>query len=308
MTADRTTGRLTARFEDNPQLPAKHLTLVFKPGERAALVNPPTCTTATTTGVFTPWSRGGTRSDGVVVPGTPDATSSSSFDGQLGRQRWRLSGDAAVRPGRERRHSPTPRRGGSSPFTFDLTRGDRQDVINGVNVGLPGGPAGRGQERPAVLGRRRQRRRRVRRPHGSARPRSPPVRVTTRSTSPDQPVSLTGPYKGAPYGLAIAVHAVAGPFDLGTVVVRQALNVDPDDAHVTVVSDPLPTIRDGVPFRVRRVHVSSTGPASCARRRSCEAKTIATSVSSAGGQTANLSHADPVQRLCSKLPFAPKLR
>ena len=71
----------------------------------------------------------------------------------------------------------------------------------------------------------------------------------------DQPVSLTGPYKGAPYGLAIAAHAVAGPFDLGTVVVRQALNVDVNDAHATVVSDPLPTIRDGVPFRVRRVHV-----------------------------------------------------
>ena len=70
-----------------------------------------------------------------------------------------------------------------------------------------------------------------------------------------QPVSLTGPYKGAPYGLAIAVHAVAGPFDLGTVVVRQALKVDPDDAHVTVVSDPIPTIRDGVPFRLRRIHV-----------------------------------------------------
>jgi hypothetical protein len=56
---------------------------------------------------------------------------------------------------------------------------------------------------------------------------------------------------GAPYGLAIAVHAVAGPSDLGTVVVRQALNVDPDDVHAVVTSDPSPTIRDGVSFRRR---------------------------------------------------------
>ncbi|HYJ00370.1 MAG TPA: hypothetical protein VEX36_11945 [Thermoleophilaceae bacterium] len=61
VTADKDTGRLTARFEDNPQLPAKSLRLVFDPGPRAPLANPATCTTATTTGVFTPWSRGGGR-------------------------------------------------------------------------------------------------------------------------------------------------------------------------------------------------------------------------------------------------------
>ena len=64
-------------------------------------------------------------------------------------------------------------------------------------------------------------------------------------------VFLTGPYKGAPYGLAVEVRAKAGPFDLGDVVVRQAIYVDPIDAHVTVVSDPLPTVVKGVPVRLR---------------------------------------------------------
>jgi hypothetical protein len=80
VTADKATGRLTARFTDNPQLPVKTLHLTFNGGARAPLVNSPVCdAAATTTGVFVPWSRGGTRSDGVVVVGTPDATASSSF-------------------------------------------------------------------------------------------------------------------------------------------------------------------------------------------------------------------------------------
>ncbi|HYJ00371.1 MAG TPA: hypothetical protein VEX36_11950 [Thermoleophilaceae bacterium] len=120
-------------------------------------------------------------------------------------------------------------------------------------------------------------------------------------------MSLTGPYKGAPYGLAVAVHAAAGPFDLGTVVVRQGLYVDRSTARVTVKSEPLPTIRDGVPFRVRRVHVAVDRPGFMRSPTSCEAKTIATSVSSAGGQTANLS--TPLQATgCSKLGFKPKLK
>jgi hypothetical protein len=122
----------------------------------------------------------------------------------------------------------------------------------------------------------------------------------------NQSVALTGPYKGAPYGLAIAVRAVAGPFDLGTVVVRQALQVDPDDAHATVVSDPVPTSRDGVPFRVRRIHVVVDRPGFMRSPSSCEPKAITTNVLSAGGQTANLT--TPIQFTdCDKLAFDPKL-
>jgi len=188
---------------------------------------------------------------------------------------------------------------------FDLTRGDRQDVINGLDVSLPGGLLGavRNVELcsdaaadagscPAVS--------RVGSATVAAGPGTNPFYLR------DQPVSLTGPYKGAPYGLAVAVHAAAGPFDLGTVVVRQALHVDPNTARVTVKSDPLPTIRDGVPFRVRRVHVVTDRPGFMRSPTSCKAKTISTSVSSAGGQTANLSA--PLQATgCSKLAFKPKL-
>ena len=305
VTANKDTGRLTARFEDNPQLPAKHLKLVFKPGARAALANPPTCMTATTTGVFTPWSRGGTRDDGLPVAGTPDATDSSSFDVSWDGQGGGCPATLPFSPGLAAGLIDT-QGGGSSPLVFDLTRGDRQDVIDGLDVSLPNGLLGavRNVELCSDTA-----------ADAGSCPAASRVGSATVAAGPgtnpfylaDQPVSLTGPYKGAPYGLAVAVHAAAGPFDLGTVVVRQALHVEPNTAKVTVKSDPLPTIRDGVPFRVRRVHVVTDRPGFMRSPTSCAAKTIAASVSSAGGQTAGLS--TPLQvNGCSKLPFKPKLK
>ena len=47
-------------------------------------------------------------------------------------------------------------------------------------------------------------------------------------------VYLAGPYRGAPYSLVVKVPAQAGPFDLGTAVVRNALSVDPVTTQVTV--------------------------------------------------------------------------
>jgi hypothetical protein len=304
VTADRVTGRLTARFEDNPQVPVKHLQLVFSPGSRAALVNPVTCGPAKTSGAFTSWSRGGTRSDGVAVAGVPDVTAGSSYDVS-----WDGNGAScpSVLPFAPTVSASTAdsQAGASSPLTFDLSRGDRQDVISGVNVGLPGGLLASVKDVPLCSDADA---------NSGACPVASRVGSATVAAGPgdspfylrDQSVSLTGPYKGAPYGLAIAVHAVAGPFDLGTVVVRQALNVDVNDAHATVVSDPLPTIRDGVPFRVRRVHVVVDRPGFMQSPSSCEAKSIATSVFSAGGQTASLT--TPIQFSgCDKLAFAPKL-
>ncbi len=38
---------------------------------------------------------------------------------------------------------------------------------------------------------------------------------------PPAPIYLTGGYKGAPYGLSIVVPLVAGPFNLGKIVVAR---------------------------------------------------------------------------------------
>ena len=120
------------------------------------------------------------------------------------------------------------------------------------------------------------------------------------------PVALTGPYKGAPYGLSVAVRAVAGPFDLGTVVVRAAIYVDPSDGHLTVVSDPLPIVVKGVPVRLRTVNVKVDRPGFTITPTSCAEKQIVATFTSTQGAISR-SSARYVAASCSRLDFTPKL-
>ena len=108
---------------------------------------------------------------------------------------------------------------------------------------------------------------------------------------------FTGPYKGAPFGLSIVVPAVAGPFNLGNVVVRAAVNVDPHTAQITVVSDPLPTILQGIPLHVRTVNVTIDRQGFIFNPTSCDPLTVGGSLSSTQGATAQPVHAFPGREL-----------
>src|SRR5205085_808593 len=120
-------------------------------------------------------------------------------------------------------------------------------------------------------------------------------------------VYLGGPYKGAPYSLVVKVPAQAGPFDLGNVVVRNALRIDPITTRVTAESDPLPQILQGIPvaYRDLRVEVDRKGfmlnPTSCGEQR------VTSTLTSAAGQTAS-----PADRFavagCRELGFGPSLK
>jgi hypothetical protein len=118
---------------------------------------------------------------------------------------------------------------------------------------------------------------------------------------------LTGPYKGAPFGLSTAVRVIAGPFDLGMVVVRQAIHVDPIDAHITVVSDPLPVIVKGVPVRLRSINVNVNRPGFTINPTSCRPKQIkATMVSTTGAIHQATQHFQVGD--CQALRLRPRLR
>jgi hypothetical protein len=119
-------------------------------------------------------------------------------------------------------------------------------------------------------------------------------------------VYLTGPYNGGAYGLATVVPAIAGPYDLGTVVVRQSLRIDPNDAHVTAVSDPFPTILDGVPLRIRTVNLTLDRPNFIINPTSCQASTLAATIQSVSSSQAAVSSPFQVGS-CAELPFAPNL-
>jgi hypothetical protein len=72
--------------------------------------------------------------------------------------------------------------------------------------------------------------------------------------APELPIFLTGPYKGAPFGLSIVTPVIAGPFNLGTIITRAKIEVDPLTAQITITTDPLPQIVDGVPTDLRSIN------------------------------------------------------
>src|SRR5262249_22218692 len=119
-------------------------------------------------------------------------------------------------------------------------------------------------------------------------------------------VYLAGAYKGAPLSMAVITPAVAGPFDLGSVLVRAAIHVDPSTTEITAVSDPLPQVVKGVPLRLRSVELSVDRPGFPLTPTSCEPLAIASQITSDQGQLATPSSHFQVGS-CERLAFKPKL-
>ncbi len=120
------------------------------------------------------------------------------------------------------------------------------------------------------------------------------------------PVYLTGSYEGAPYGLEIAVPFIAGPYDLGTVVLRARVEVDPRTLQLTITSDPLPSIFDGVPLDLRTIYAVLDRPAFMFNPTNCDSSSFQGSASSAQGATVALSTSFQVGS-CQSLKFTPTL-
>lgn len=87
---------------------------------------------------------------------------------------------------------------------------------------------------------------------------------------------------------------------------RQRLYVDPHDAHVTIVSDPLPTILEGVPVQLGRLDVAVDKPGFMLNPTSCQPREIVGDLGSAAGQTARVVNRFQVGG-CGDLPYRPRL-
>ena len=123
-------------------------------------------------------------------------------------------------------------------------------------------------------------------------------------------VYLTGPYNGGPFGLSIVVPTSAGPFTLtgnagfGREVVRASIRVNPATAQITVVSDPLPTILQGIPLQIRTINVTIDRQDFMFNPTNCEPLSVTATITSTQSTAANLS--SPVQATnCKTLPFKP---
>jgi hypothetical protein len=293
--ADPVTGQLTTTFTETPQIPFNDFKLNLFGGRRGALATPNTCGAPNTNVSLTPWDGLGATSFSE-----PFTTSTGCVNG------FAPSFEAGT---------VSVQAGAYAPFTLSFSRGDSEENFAGATVTLPPGLIGKiagvAQCTDAQLAVAAAK-------SGVAELASPSCpagsligTVQTTAGPGPSPVSvsgkayLTGPYKGGPYGIAVVVPAVAGPYDLGTVVIRQSLRIDRSDAHVTDTSDPLPTILQGVPLRIKSVNVTLDRPGFTFNPTSCEAKTINATLESTGGAKAGVSSRFQAAN-CATLKFAPK--
>ncbi|HEY7453960.1 MAG TPA: hypothetical protein VH683_05300 [Thermoleophilaceae bacterium] len=282
--ADADTGRLETTFQGNPQLPVSAISLRFKDGPRAPLAMPPTCGTKTVDASLSSWAGHLVkRSDSFTVACT--------------------SGLGAFAPSFQA-GTLNPTGGAFSPFAVRINRADRQQYMRGLTIEMPPGLIGKLKDVPQCADAQAAAgtcgiESRVGTATVGAGPGTNPFYLTGS-------VSLTGPYKGAPFGLSTAVRVLAGPFDLGMVVVRQAIFVDPIDAHITVVSDPLPIIVKGVPVRLRSIAVDVNRPGFTLNPTSCGPKQIKATITSSLGAVHHTTQHFQVGD-CQALPFKPRL-
>ncbi len=293
LSANPATGQLTARFEENPQLPFSDLKVKLDGGPRAPLANPQTCGPATTESALSPWSS----------PITPDATPSSTFG---------VTGCAASLPFAPSFNAGTvtPIGGGFSPFTLTFSRNDGEQDLGGITVQTPLGLLGKIAEVPLCGEPQAQR--------GECSAASKIGTTTVAAGAGSHPlwlsgqVYLTGSYRGAPFGLSIVVPAKAGPFNLGDEVVRAAISVDSHTAAIDVTSDPLPQHKDGVPFRVKTVNVTIDRPNFMFNPTNCSQQAVTAKIAGvlpdgATGTTVPVATPFAVTG-CKNLPFKPSFK
>ncbi len=304
---DPETGQLTTSFDENPQLPFEDLKLDFFGGERAALATPRTCGTYTTTSLLEPWSHQGAPGE----TGTPDASPTSVFEVTSGPGG---SGCAAspFAPSFEA-GTANNQAGGFGSFIMNLTRQDGEQRFGQVSMTMPPGMEGMiSHVTPCPE---------VQANEGDCPASSQIGNVVVQAGvgsepvtlpevgRPEDPVFLTERYEGAPFGISIVVHAEAGPFNLGTVVVRGKIDVNPATAQVSIVTDAsgphaMPTILQGIPVDVKAIHIDIDKPDFMFNGTSCEPMSVTGTIGSAEGASAAVSSRYQAAG-CAALPFHP---
>jgi hypothetical protein len=284
------TGQLVSTFENTPQLPFEDLKLHFFGSARAPLSTPALCGSYTTQASFTPWS------------GETPAEPSSTFQITSGPNGAPCADPQPFAPVFQA-GSSNIQAGAFTPFTMTMTRPDADQTLAGITLNMPAGLSGDLShvelcpEPQASTG---------------ACPTGSLIGHTVVSaglggspfTVEGGQVFITGPYKGAPFGLSILNPAQAGPFDLGQVVVRAKIEVDPTTAALRIVSDPLPTILDGIPLQIQHINVTVDRTAFTFNPTSCDPMSLTGTITSTQGATAAVSTPFQVTN-CATLAFKP---
>jgi hypothetical protein len=339
VSANPQTGRLTTTFDDGPlgsvslpglpQVPFTSIRVTFNGGSGAPLTSPPTCGPNTTTTRMVPWS----SAVGIVPPGgeegpstDPPATDTDNF-----ALASLPGGGKCPKTLAERPFGPdfgagtdTPQAGAYSPLSTTIARPPGEQELKGVDVHLPPGLTAKlagvsycPEEALAAAAASSG----IAEAANSSCPASSLIGSASvlAGSGPaplhiDGKVFLAGPYHGAPLSLAVVTPATAGPFDLGSVVVRVALFVDRETARVTAVSDPIPHVYGGALLDVRSIAVRLDRPGFALNPTNCSPLAIGGTLRGGGANPADpgafsaVDVSTPFQVSgCEQLSFEPKL-
>ncbi len=316
--ADPVTGQITTTFADTPQLPFEDLTLKFRSGARAPLVNPPFCGSQTVVGEMSSWAQ---PSNPVNISSTYNITEGA------GGASCPLGGTLAFSPGLVAGTLDNAA-GSYSPLDLRITRSDGEQEITGFASTLPPGLTANLSgvpfcpEADIALARSKTGAREETEP-------SCPAASQIGRTIAEAGVGgvlaqapgrlyMAGPFEGAPFSIVNITSAKVGPYDLGAVVVHLPLSVDPYTATVSVgpgAPDQIPHIIKGVIVHLRNIRVYVDRPNFTLNPTSCERLTFSATVTGSGQNYVSpaddvpVTVTNPFQAAdCANLAFKPDFK
>jgi uncharacterized repeat protein (TIGR01451 family) len=285
------TGQITTTFKNSPQAPLEEATFSFFGGARAPLTTPAHCGTYTTQASFTPWSE------------SPPVPASSTFSITTGPNGGPCPTPLPFAPSLAA-GTTSNLAGAFSPLSTTITREDGNQDIQTVQLHMPPGLSGILAGIPLCAEAEAN--------AGTCSPASQIGQTIVSVGLGGDPFTVTGGqvfltqgYKGAPFGLSIVNPAKAGPFDLGKVIVRAKIEVDPHTAALTVTTDPIPHILQGIPLQIKHVNVRIDRPGFTFNPTNCSALKLSGTIGSTEGATAQAEVPFRVTN-CAALKFAPK--
>lgn len=312
--ADPKTGQLTTFFKETPQVPFESVKLHFD-GSKNVLTSPPACAPATTTSTLEPWSTPASTKHPTSTFALSKAPGGGACPTTLAGRPFAPSYTAK---------SNNTKAGKYSPFRVSIGRTDGQQELKGVNVTLPKGLTGKLSGIPycsaKVLTAAANNSGAAEKAKPSCSSKSQIATTSTTAGTGSHPVTLagkaylSGPYKGAPLSMDVITPALSGPFDLGTVVVRVALNVKPETAQVNAVSDAIPDVYGGVKLDLRSINVNVNRKKFMLNPTNCAKQATVGFLNGGGGDPTNPAawssykvSAPYRATKCKKLGFKPKL-
>ncbi len=292
--ADPATGRVTATFEKNPQVPFDDVEIDVKGGQHGLLALQQRCASRPWSATLTPWSA-------AHGAGGQPVDSSGAFTTS---ENCGFGFAPALTAGMDSQQG----RGGGT-FSFRFSRQDGEQWFDSLTAKLPTGLLASVKDVPLCSNAQA---------NANACPASSRIGIVDAGAGSGAPfflekkgtAYLTEGYKGAPYGLAVSVPVEAGPFRgefaLTPIVVRQAIHVDRTTAQVTAISDPFPQIWHGIPVRIREATVKIDRDRFMVNPSDCSPKQVEATLRSIEGTS--VTRSVPFQAAgCGSLPFEPKL-